>query len=981
MGDRQRIFTDEEIEDLYELPDFTDEERGEVFSLDDNDWAIINKLSDPAAKIHYVLQKGYFYALQYFFYTSFQKVKDDVKYIIGTHFPELKFPKKQISKHHHYANLRRILDKFNYKLPTAQEQLALHQHAKQLVRRHCDPKFMIDELLTFCQQKHWVRPAYSTLQSIISRNLQDERRRLQNKMGSSCPKALRQALDKLLIVDEGSAVSNLQLLQKSPKDFNTTEMRKEVEKQQQLKLLYEYAETIIPTLDISAHNISYYSELALFYTASQLRRFNRNLSRLYLLCYMYQRYFQVNENLLTFFSYRTTRFYQQADDFAKAELIKTSDEQQKRIENAGKLAMLYADRSIPDQQLRKKAFDIIPESDMNHFADALTKTNDKKRKKLLWDNISKNSQTIKTNLRPVFKAIHFSECQDESLKVAIEFVKSYWESQTPLPIDDMEIMPLSFIPKSLREQVIVTTTDPQDKRKRVKQIDPGRYEFMLYWRLQQALTAGKVFVKDSINHRSLEDELIPLDVWEKDKETILRKLNQPLLLMPIKELLALLKSELTERYEIVNNNIQSGKNKHIKIRDNGREVYWTLPYKKREDAVNNPFYKQFTPVNIAELLQSVVEKVELEKTMTKIQPSHTQPTRNRDDFIACLVANGLGLGIDNMAAISDRNHYQLNVMNQSCFRYDTLHEANDWIVNAIKQLPIFQFYTLAEYGIHASIDGQKVRTRTNTIKARRSKKYFALGKGLSSYKLVANHVPINDRIIGANEHESHFLFDVLYNNSSDVDIAAISGDMHSINRVNFALLYLFGFRFMPRFTQLPSKAETQLVSFQSPSEFSDQLIKPSAKIDTKLIIKEWDNVLRILASLGLKETSQATIVRKLSSFKSPNPTLKALIEFDKIIMSSYMLEYINDVDMRRNVQRSLNRGEALHQLIAGLRQVSDKKLPGQVEGALLMYNESNRLLANCIIYYNACLLSTLYEAAKACNESRYLREIIPALLR
>ena len=51
-------------------------------------------------------------------------------------------------------------------------------------------------------------------------------------------------------------------------------------------------------------------------------------------------------------------------------------------------------------------------------------------------------------------------------------------------------------------------------------------------------------------------------------------------------------------------------------------------------------------------------------------------------------------------------------------------------------------------------------------------------------------VPVSTKIIGANEHESHYVLDIVYNNSSDLKIKAVSGDMHSINRVNFSLMYL-----------------------------------------------------------------------------------------------------------------------------------------------------------------------------------------------
>ena len=94
-----------------------------------------------------------------------------------------------------------------------------------------------------------------------------------------------------------------------------------------------------------------------------------------------------------------------------------------------------------------------------------------------------------------------------------------------------------------------------------------------------------------------------------------------------------------------------------------------------------------------------------------------------------------------------------------------------------------------------------------TLTARHSKKYYGLGKGISAYTLFANCLPLCTKIIGANEHESHYLLDALKSNTSDVEISSVSGDMHSINRVNFALLHIFGYRFMPRFKQLDKKGQ------------------------------------------------------------------------------------------------------------------------------------------------------------------------------
>ena len=79
--------------------------------------------------------------------------------------------------------------------------------------------------------------------------------------------------------------------------------------------------------------------------------------------------------------------------------------------------------------------------------------------------------------------------------------------------------------------------------------------------------------------------------------------------------------------------------------------------------------------------------------------------------------------------------------------------------------------------MHSSSDGQKFETAVRTFNARHSPKYFGLRKGIVPYTMVANNVPVNARNISADDHESHFVFDIVYNNSTD-----IQPDIHSVER-------------------------------------------------------------------------------------------------------------------------------------------------------------------------------------------------------
>ena len=80
-----------------------------------------------------------------------------------------------------------------------------------------------------------------------------------------------------------------------------------------------------------------------------------------------------------------------------------------------------------------------------------------------------------------------------------------------------------------------------------------------------------------------------------------------------------------------------------------------------------------------------------------------------------------------------------------------------------------------------------------------------------------------------------------------------------------------------------------------------------------------------IATLGLKEMSQSTLIRKLCALPKHNPTRKATFEFDKLVRSSYSLDYIRDPQLQRDIHRSQNRIESYHQLRSAIAQIGGKK--------------------------------------------------------
>ncbi len=233
---------------------------------------------------------------------------------------------------------------------------------------------------------------------------------------------------------------------------------------------------------------------------------------------------------------------------------------------------------------------------------------------------------------------------------------------------------------------------------------------------------------------------------------------------------------------------------------------------------------------------------------------------------------------------------------------------------------------------------------------------------------MLNHVPVNARIIGTHEHESHYVYDILHHNTTDVQPERHSTDTHGANHVNFFILHVFGYQFAPRYRDLHKKMDG-LVGGHHPSHDAASLIKPARKTFDAVIIREWPNIQRILASLAQKEVTQATIVRKLSSYARQNQTKKALWELDAMRRTIHILNFIDDPVLRQSVQTALNRGEAYHRLRRAISYVNAGKFRVKTETEQQMWNECARLIANAIIYYNTLLLSRVFAQKLATGDA------------
>src|SRR6266699_1271216 len=227
---RLTILTPKELQTLYSLPQFTDEERDAYFTLDPREKQALDAYRTFTAKTYFILQLGYFKAKKHFFVFGLQAVADDVAYILHRYFPDVaSLSDPAISKPTRLTQQAEILRLFDYRMCSQEWKQKLREKANQLVAIYTKPVYIFKELVNFLEHHRVVLPGYSFLQEkVIGRAITGEQNRLEKAVRTGIPADKRTQLDNLLMTEE--SLYQLTLLKHEPKDFNYQEAQEEVEK-------------------------------------------------------------------------------------------------------------------------------------------------------------------------------------------------------------------------------------------------------------------------------------------------------------------------------------------------------------------------------------------------------------------------------------------------------------------------------------------------------------------------------------------------------------------------------------------------------------------------------------------------------------------------------------------------------------------------------------------------------------------------------
>src|SRR6266702_283827 len=255
---RLSILTAQEIDDLYSLPRFTEDDRRLYFDLSPAERELVDGVVTISVAVHLVLQLGYFKAKRQFFVYALDAVTGDAGYILQRYFPardmtEIKSPARSTRLEQQQI----ILRLFDYRSCDAAAKAELERKAQRVSMLSAQPVFILREVLQHLVHQRIVAPGYTYLQDLVGRTVSGEHLRITRLLGRGLTREVERQLEALLEADEG--MYRISILKHEPKDFSYGELRQEVERGKFFEPLFAFGQTFLASAGLSNERVQYYA--------------------------------------------------------------------------------------------------------------------------------------------------------------------------------------------------------------------------------------------------------------------------------------------------------------------------------------------------------------------------------------------------------------------------------------------------------------------------------------------------------------------------------------------------------------------------------------------------------------------------------------------------------------------------------------------------------------------------------------------------
>ena len=166
------------------------------------------------------------------------------------------------------------------------------------------------------------------------------------------------------------------------------------------------------------------------------------------------------------------------------------------------------------------------------------------------------------------------------------------------------------------------------------------------------------------------------------------------------------------------------------------------------------------------------------------------------------------------------------------------------------------------------------------------------------------------------------------------------------------------------FGDLRNLKDRKFHAFEKPDAYPALKAHLGPRINIDLIRDNWDELLRMAASMNEHIVAPSTILKKLSASRRPSELARALREVGRLERTRFMVEWYCDPKLRRRCLGGLNKGESAHKLKRAVffherGEVRDRSFDSQAFRA-----SGLNLVVSAIVHWNTVYFARVVDSLK-----------------
>ena len=788
----------------------------------------------------------------------------------------------------------------------------------------------------FLKEQHVLFPAESSLLRLVTEQRKRAREHIVSRLAEGLTPGVTKALDDLLEVKEGEAISGLQAIKANPARPSPAAMQSLADK------LTAIEATGVLAVDLSWLNANY--QRALFHftrkcSADRLRKVTRTRRLASLVCFLRQSYRDAVDSAVDMFDKFLTRTHSRAEH----ELSDQMRSQRRTIKEAlaalRSLGAIILDDSVANAALRARLFAAVPrdtlEAQVAGLDEWVTGT-----KSDVFHGLVRRFSHLRQFSPVLLRALEFIPDAGDDEIPCLEAIRVLKEMNADLKRKLPDDAPTDFIPKRLLPFVV---TDGKPDRK--------AWECALLLKLQDDLRSGNLSVKHGKRFGRFEDYFLPKERWEPLRNAFFQRSGLP---VNPKDVPAHLTKRLNTAYDLFLKTAPG--NTYATVEEDAwhlsKDVAETLDAaaQTRLGDLKKWLAKHMRTIRLPDLLIEVDNDL---RFTDHFVPPAQRGGRDAEDvctLLAVVLAHGCNIGLHTMAQITQGVTYkQLKRVSDWQMTEEAQRAALAVLVHAISRLDTTRHWG---EGRTSASDGQRFAMPRKVLQQTYSTRFSDFA--LEFYSFVAdNYAPYFSMPIECTDRDSAFVLDGLLYNESDLELEEHYTDTHGYTEINFAAFAMLGRRFCPRIRGVGKQRLYRLDAKRDYGTLAGLVSRADRTIDPQDIAEQWDRMGQFYASLESGHTTASVGLKRLASCTAKNRFYRANRNLGRIFKTEFLLSYLSEPQLRSRIRKGLLKVEQLHALAREVYygrggRISVRELHEQMNSCSCL-----TLIIACVIYWQA----------------------------